>query len=71
MKHLTRAKPLWAAHDCIGRLPASCEFRDRVAGRFIHHLPGEPGEEDSGAGVGTTVAAMRELGHLASPDHDR
>ena len=38
------------------------EFCDRVAGRFIHHLPDEPGEEDSGAGVPVTVAAMRALG---------
>ena len=38
------------------------EFCDRVAGRFIHHLPDEPGEEDSGAGVTVTVAAMRALG---------
>jgi len=38
------------------------EFCDRLAGRFIHHLPDELGEEDSGAGVPATVAAMRALG---------
>ena len=38
------------------------EFCDRVVGRFIHHLPDDPGEEESGAGVPATVAAMRVLG---------
>jgi hypothetical protein len=44
------------------------EFCDRVAGRFIHHLPDEPGEEDSGAGVAATVAAMRALGLTVDAD---
>ena len=44
------------------------EFCDRVAGRFIHHLPDEPGEEDSGAGVTVTVAAMRALGLSVDAD---
>ena len=38
------------------------KFCNRVADRLIHHLPDEPGEEDSGAGVPATVAAMRALG---------
>ena len=38
------------------------EFCDNVADRFIHHLPDEVGEEDNGAGVPATVAAMRTLG---------
>lgn len=38
------------------------EFCDRVAHRFIHHLPDDPGTEDSGAGAAATVAAMRALG---------
>jgi hypothetical protein len=39
------------------------EFCDRVAGRFIHHLPAEPGEEDDGgAALMATVAAMRAAG---------
>jgi hypothetical protein len=39
------------------------EFCDRVAGRFIHHLPTEPGEEsDQGQAVTATVAAMRAIG---------
>lgn len=44
------------------------EFCDRVADRFIHHLPDEPGEEDSGAGVPVTVAAMRALGLSVDAD---
>jgi hypothetical protein len=44
------------------------EFCDRVADRFIHHLPDEPGEEDSGAGVPATVAAMRALGLTVDAD---
>jgi hypothetical protein len=38
------------------------EFCNRVADRFIHHLPDEPGEEDNGAGVPATVAAMHVPG---------
>jgi hypothetical protein len=38
------------------------EFCDRVADRFIHHLPDDSGEEESGAGIPATVAAMRALG---------
>ena len=44
------------------------EFCDRVAGRFIHHLPDEPGEEVSGAGVTVTVAAMCALGLSVDAD---
>lgn len=44
------------------------EFCHRVAGRFIHHLPDEPGEEDSGAGVTATVAAIRALGISVDAD---
>ena len=44
------------------------EFCQRVAGRFIHHLPDEPGEEDSGAGVSATVAAIRALGLTVDAD---
>jgi hypothetical protein len=44
------------------------EFCDRVAGRFIHHLPDEPGEEDSGAGIPATVAVMRALGLSVDAD---
>ena len=40
------------------------EFCQQVAGRFIHHVPEEPGEEGSGCGVAVTVAAMRSLGLL-------
>jgi len=38
------------------------EFCDRVVGRFIHHLPYDPCQEENGAGVPATVAAMRALG---------
>jgi hypothetical protein len=39
------------------------EFCDRVADRFIHHLPTEPGEKnDGGAALAATVAAMRAAG---------
>jgi hypothetical protein len=39
------------------------EFCDRVAGRLIHHLPAEPGEEnDGGAALAATVATMRAVG---------
>lgn len=44
------------------------DFCDRVADRFIHHLPDERGEEDSGAGVPATVAAMRALGLSVDAD---
>jgi hypothetical protein len=45
------------------------EFCDRVAGRFIHHLPTGPGEEnDEGQSVATTVTAMRAAGlHVDTP----
>jgi hypothetical protein len=39
------------------------EFCQRVAGRFIHHLPTEPGDQDDeGATIHATVAAMRAAG---------
>jgi hypothetical protein len=44
------------------------EFCDHLANRFIHHLPGEPGEEDSGAGIRATVTAMRALGLTVDAD---
>ena len=39
------------------------EFCDRVAGRFIHHLPTDPGERnDEGQAVAATITAMRAAG---------
>ena len=39
------------------------EFCQRVAGRFIHHLPAGPGDEDNGgAAIHATVTAMRAAG---------
>lgn len=39
------------------------EFCQRVAGRFIHHLPIEPGQENGGgASLHATLAAMRTAG---------
>lgn len=39
------------------------DFCDRIAGRFIHHRPDEPGDEHDGtAAVGATIAAMRAAG---------
>lgn len=43
------------------------EFCDRVAGRFIHHLPETPGERGDGAPVRTTVDAMRTAGLPVDP----
>lgn len=38
-------------------------FCQRVAGRFIHHLPTEPGDQDAGgAAIHATVTAMRAAG---------
>jgi hypothetical protein len=55
-------------HAFILHTAEYAEFCDRVADRFIHHLPDEPGEEDSGAGVPATVAAMRALGLSVDAD---
>jgi hypothetical protein len=39
------------------------EFCQRVAGRFIHHLPTEPGDkDDGGAPLHATLTAMRAFG---------
>ncbi len=39
------------------------EFCQRVAGRFIHHLPAEPGaDSDGGAAIHATLFAMRAAG---------
>ena len=39
------------------------EFCRRVAGRFIHHLPAEPGDQDTGgAAICATLTAMRAAG---------
>lgn len=39
------------------------EFCQRVAGRFIHHLPAEPGDEnDGGTAIRATLTAMRAAG---------
>jgi hypothetical protein len=39
------------------------EFCQRVAGRFIHHLPTEPGQDDDGgAAIQATLTAMRTAG---------
>jgi hypothetical protein len=39
------------------------EFCDRVAGRFIHHLPTDPGEQnDTEQAVAATITAMRAAG---------
>ncbi len=42
------------------------EFCQRVAGRFIHHRPGEaaPGQQ----AIGVTIAAMRDVGLPVDPD---
>jgi hypothetical protein len=45
------------------------EFCQRVAGRFIHHLPVEPGSTaDGGAALHATVAAMRTIGLAVDED---
>src|SRR6202035_1672681 len=44
------------------------EFCEHVAGRFIHHLPDESGQEDSGARVPATVAALRAIGLSVDAD---
>jgi hypothetical protein len=39
------------------------EFCQRVAGRFIHHLPAEPGDQDNtGTAIHPTLTAMRAAG---------
>jgi hypothetical protein len=39
------------------------EFCQRVAGRFIHHRPTDPGQEDDGgAAIHATLTAMRAAG---------
>jgi hypothetical protein len=45
------------------------EFCQRIAGRFIHHLPVEPGvAADGGAALHATVAAMRAAGLAVDED---
>ncbi len=45
------------------------EFCHRVAGRFIHHRPNQPGESASEQQViGVTIAAMRDAGLSLDPD---
>jgi hypothetical protein len=45
------------------------EFCERVAGRFIHHRPADPGERADGpAAIGDTIAAMRAAGLRVDPE---
>ncbi|NEA26604.1 hypothetical protein G3I70_29520 [Actinomadura bangladeshensis] len=44
------------------------EFCHRVAGRFIHHTPDDPGDNrPRGAGIRATVAAMEQAGLPVDP----
>lgn len=38
------------------------EFCERIAGRFIHHAPAAPGDNEGTGGPGAAVEAMREAG---------
>lgn len=45
------------------------EFCERVAGRFIHHRPTEPGGTEPGTcDLGATIAAIRDAGFDVDPD---
>jgi hypothetical protein len=45
------------------------EFCERVAGRFIHHRPGNPSGAASGQQtIGVTIAAIRDAGLHVDPD---
>jgi hypothetical protein len=45
------------------------EFCQRVAGRFIHHRPNDPGEPvGEQQAIGVTIAAMRDIGLTVDPN---
>ena len=45
------------------------EFCQRVAGRFIHHRPSDPGESArEQQAIGVTITAMRDIGLPVYPD---
>ncbi len=60
--------PAWAVdigwHTFILHTREYAEFRDRVAGRFIHHAPTDTADQQVGryGPIAATLAAMREAG---------
>lgn len=56
-------------HAFIVHTADYAEFCQRIAGRFIHHRPGGPGEATPGQqAIGVTIAAMRDAGLSVDPD---
>jgi hypothetical protein len=63
-EHLSPSETVDAGwHAFILHTADYAEFCDRVAGRFIHHRPDDPGEGvPDQQSIGTTIAAMRAVG---------
>jgi hypothetical protein len=68
--HLSPSETVDAGwHAFILHTADYAEFCDRIAGRFIHHRPNDPGEGTLGQqAIGVTIAALRHAGLPVDPD---
>lgn len=69
-RHLSPSENVDAGwHAFILHTADYAEFCERVAGRYIHHRPNDPGEAAQGQqAIGVTIAAMRDAGLHVDPD---
>jgi hypothetical protein len=67
--HLSPSETVDAGwHAFILHTADYAEFCDRIAGRFIHHRPSDPGTAAAGQqAIGVTIAAMRDAGLPVDP----